>query len=315
MQFVQNLDCSSTLGTCCSDYALASILDTCRRVVYFVQLIAPIVLIVMATIQMIKLTVNPDDKKGLKSLYNKFLAAALIFFIPMLTDLSIGILPDDFSLSACWETAKVMRESSNATKVRHVSLKDGELSKVLQDPSAYEQGDPSSGGSGSGTVSGEGAQRIISAALGQIGVSESNNGNHIFNAYSNLADSQPWCAAFVTWCAGQAGYLDKGIMPRFVGCTSGFRSFKAMNAEIHYERSGYTPRAGDIVFFSWTGVDNDLDHVGIVLSSDANYVYTVEGNTTCEGEAASKCGGRDGVSKKSRPRNSTVRVYVTPKYS
>lgn len=312
MQFVQILECSSTLGTCCGDYALASILDTCRRVVYFVQLIAPIVLIVMATIQLIKMVASPDNKKGLKPIFNMFFAAAIIFFVPMLVDASLGVLPDDFSLTACWETAKVMRESSNATQNRHISLNDGKVSKVLQDPSAYEGGDPSF--SGSSSVSGVGAQRILNVALGEIGNHESNSSHHKYNAYGNIADSQPWCAAFVSWCAGQAGFIDSGSFPKFVGCTSGFAQFKSMGAEVHYANSGYTPRGGDIVFFSWTGTSS-LDHVGIVISADANYVYTVEGNTSCEGEAKSKCAGSDGVSKKSRVRNNTIYAYVTPKYS
>lgn len=38
------------------------------------------------------------------------------------------------------------------------------------------------------------------------------------------------------------------------------------------------PRPGDVIFFDWEG-DGSSDHVGIVIGTDGQRVYTVEGNS------------------------------------
>ena len=309
---IQFLACNSDLGTCCSDYALASFLDVSRRIVEFIQMIAPILLLIMATIQLVQLMVNPDVKDGRKKLYHKFQAAAIIFFVPIIVNAFINLLPVDFTLSACWKTAKTMRELSKATPQKYIALSDQKASTLIQNPDDYESGNPS--GVGSIGDAGDGALRIIKVALAELGNHEKDRSHHKYEVYNKLSDDTPWCAAFVTWCAGEAGYLDKGIFPRFVGCSNGYREFKKLGADIHLARSGYTPQAGDIIFFSWKGT-SELNHVGIVLSADSENVYTIEGNTKCEGETVSLCEGTDGVSKKTRPRNSTIYAYVTPHYT
>ena len=117
----------------------------------------------------------------------------------------------------------------------------------------------------------------------------------------------------LTWVAGQAGYIDT-LIPRFTACYFP-EPFSEKGATIHYERDhNYNPIAGDLIFFDW-GCDGGKDHVGIVVSSDANNVYTVEGNTSGEGEAAARCSGSSGcVSKRTRPRDCSIYGYATPKY-
>lgn len=314
MNLINFLSCSADLGNCCEDYGLAVIIDTSRRIVGFIQLVAPLTLIVMAMVQLIKLVFNPEEKNGLKSLRNKVVAAVIIFFIPMLVDVVVGLLPTEFSLSACWHTASTLREVSRMTGNNYIPLSEKKFVSFLIDPAEFEKGVPKEESYDYSGDYGAGAKDIVQVALNEIGNHEGDRSHHKYEAFNGLGDNQPWCAAFVTWCAGQAGYLDKGIFPRFVGCTTGFSKFKSLNADIHYASSGYNPKAGDITFFSWTGT-NDLDHVGIVLSADKDFVYTVEGNTSCAGDAVKKCAGTDGVSKKARRRNKTIYAYVTPHYN
>lgn len=314
--YIQFLTCNQNLGTCCSDYALASFLDVARRIVELIQLIAPILLLVMAAIQLIRLLVNPELKNGLKGLTKKFIAAAIVFFVPVFLDAGMSILPTDISIGACWQSAKSVRELSKATPQKYAALSDQKASTMIPNPDDYEEGVPSSTtGGGDGTVhaTGAGAERIVNVALGELGNHEKDHSHHKYETFNNLSDDTPWCAAFVTWCAGAAGFLDQGIFPRFVGCSTGFREFKKLGADIHLANTGYTPQAGDIIFFSWKGT-SELNHVGIVLSADASNVYTIEGNTKCEGEAIPLCEGSDGVSKKTRARNRTIYAYVTPHY-
>lgn len=310
MDLFQILSCSD-VGTCCSNYAMVGVLDIGRKLVNLIQLFAPLVLMGTSIFQLVKMIINPDDKKGLKSISNKLIAAVIIFFIPIVFDISIGILPDNFSFSACWNTAKSMNEVSKASKMKYIALSEKRASNEFVYNGEYEKGVEKETG-GSGAASGVGGQRMVNIALGEVGTSEGGNAHHKYEVFNGLDDSQPWCAAFVTWVGGQAGYLDKNIMPRFVACTFP-RTFAAMGNDIHYEGSGYNPKVGDLVFFTWS-CNGIPDHVGIVRSYDANYVYTIEGNTSGEGEDAAKCGGYDCVSRKSRPRDCTVYGYATPNY-
>lgn len=312
--------CSSEFGNCCSEPVLVTFFTVANNLLKLIQIIVPILLLCMVTYQLVRMMQNPDMKNGIKSVTNKFLAAAIVFFVPMLVDVVLNMV-DNSSIGQCWQSAKNSGLGKTGT---YISIdKDKDRKSFFTNSEYYEAGvkkissdDYESGADlGSANAVGVGAQRMINVALGELGNHEGDKSHHKYEAFTGMDDSQPWCAAFVTWVAGAAGYLQEGMFPRYVGCTTGLRLFKTKtNAEVHYANTGYTPRAGDIIFFSWK-VDGSANHTGIVLSADDNYVYTVEGNTKCEGEAKSKCAGTDGVSKKKRPRDKTILAYATPKYS
>lgn len=317
MNLFQILSCSD-VGTCCGNYAMVGVLDIGRKIIGLIQLLAPIVLMSASIFQLVMMVVNPDDKKSIKKITNKLIAAVVIFFIPIVFDISLGILPEDFSFSACWNTAKSMNEVSKASKMRYVALSETPASSIFIDQDEYEKGvekpaSGSSGSSGTSGVAGVGAQRMVNTALAELGNNDGDGSHMKYENYSGLSSGDPWCAAFVTWVAGQAGYIDT-LIPRFTACYFP-EPFSEKGATIHYESDhNYNPVAGDLIFFDW-GCDGSKDHVGIVVSSDANNVYTVEGNTSGEGEAASRCSGSSGcVSKRTRTRDCSIYGYATPKY-
>ena len=80
-----------------------------------------------------------------------------------------------------------------------------------------------------------------------------------------------WCAAFVSWAYAQAGKDG----PFFTGCYSGAEWFKERGQWGDRYYADIAP--GDSVFFDWN-FDGDADHVGLVIGTDGEYVYTVEGN-------------------------------------
>lgn len=123
--------------------------------------------------------------------------------------------------------------------------------------------------------------QIILVAKAQIG----NEGGEKFWKWYGFKEHVQWCACYVSWCANECGYIDKGIIPKFSGCSDGISWFKEKN-QWHDRGEGYYPIIGDIIFFDWKdengNQDGTCDHVGIVTRTDITNrtIYTIEGNTS-----------------------------------
>lgn len=173
MKLVQILDCNSTLGTCCSDYGLVSVLDIVRKFLDLFQVFVPIVLIVGATISFIRLAMNPEMKNGTKIIVNQVLAAVICFFIPMLVNFVLGIMPESFELSACWEQAKTTNEVLHASSNNYIDggdEEDGDKVYMLIDPDKYQPNSASentSTGRGSGSATGQAIVAYAKSFVGQ----------------------------------------------------------------------------------------------------------------------------------------------------
>lgn len=175
MPFFQILDCNSELGTCCNDYSIVLLLDAVRKIVSLIQLIAPILLIIMGVVGFTQLMINPERKGGIKSVITKFMAAVTVFSVPVLVDAVLGAMPQTFSVSACWEQAKISAEVTRTLKNNYVSPYQETTSPILIDPSKYDGSDPAeepstSGGSGSSSKKGSAkGQAIVSYAKKFVG--------------------------------------------------------------------------------------------------------------------------------------------------
>ncbi|MDF1494547.1 CHAP domain-containing protein [Caproiciproducens sp. CPB-2] len=141
-----------------------------------------------------------------------------------------------------------------------------------------------------------GSDDIVAVAVSQIG---NVNGEPYWSWYG-FDDRVEWCAAFVSWCVNECGYIDAGLIPRFAGCQSqGIPWFQERGL---WQEPGYIPAPGDIIFFDWEQ-DGISDHVGIVEYVDGEIVHTVEGNTN------------NSVARRSyRLDNSDICGYGTPMY-
>lgn len=131
----------------CSSPAMGSVLVIVKRILNVIQIIGPILLIIALIIHLIKLMGNPDDKKLLPKIRNSAIAAVLLFFIPMLVDVVMGMLGENFSISQCWNTANEIKNSSG-----YVEIDEGKKKKI-NGSGEYEKGektDTGSGDSGSG---------------------------------------------------------------------------------------------------------------------------------------------------------------------
>ena len=70
--------------------------------------------------------------------------------------------------------------------------------------------------------------QIVLVAKAQIG----NEGGDKFWKWYGFEEHVHWCACYVSWCANECGYIDKGIIPKFAVCTDGITWFKEINGTI-----------------------------------------------------------------------------------
>lgn len=120
---------------------------------------------------------------------------------------------------------------------------------------------------------------LVTIAISQLG----NKGGQPYWSWYGFNERVAWCACFVSWCANQCGYIDKGIIPKFSACNDGIAWFKEKKQWIEPTD---IPLVGDLIFFDWNdgGQDGSSDHVGIVEYYDIekNIVHTIEGNSSDE---------------------------------
>ncbi|QAX94719.1 endolysin [Streptomyces phage Lilbooboo] len=149
--------------------------------------------------------------------------------------------------------------------------------------------------------------KVLSIASAEVGYHEGKSGGHWNNIqkYSpavpglEWSQGQAWCATFVSWVALKAG--DAELFPRTASCATGVSWFKNKGRFSEY------PAVGAQVFFGAGGGS----HTEICVSYDADFVYTVGGNTNGNGSAEG-----DGVYEKKRARRDAYLYgYGYPAYS
>lgn len=121
------------------------------------------------------------------------------------------------------------------------------------------------------------AAQMVAMAASQIGVKEYPSGSNkvkYWDWYGSPGQGNPWCDAFVSWCAGQIGALD--VVGKYCYCPSHlYEHFKAKGWIIDRNDK---PKPGDIIFFSNA---ERVCHVGIVEKRNGtSSVTTIEGNTS-----------------------------------
>ena len=126
-------------------------------------------------------------------------------------------------------------------------------------------------------------QRIADAALAWLGKKEADGSFReilaVYNAIRPLPrgyemkDTDPWCAAFVSAAAAQAG-LTEIVFPE-CSCPRMMALYKAAGRWEEVEFA--VPKPGDLVFYDWDG-DRAPEHVGLVIAAEGDYVTVIEGN-------------------------------------
>ena len=125
----------------CSSASLQVFLSIVKKALNIIHIIVPILLMIAVTIHLVNLVQNPDDKKLLPKIRNSILAAAIIFFIPTLVNVVMGMVSNDYDISACWnETIEYHYNSSPS----YVNPNDnaGSTSSFISNPDDYQKGNP-----------------------------------------------------------------------------------------------------------------------------------------------------------------------------
>ena len=118
-----------------------------------------------------------------------------------------------------------------------------------------------------------GSGDLVAVALSQVG----QVGGEPYWSWYGFGSRVEWCACFVSWCAGQCGLLEDGVIPKFASCGAGVNWFQSRGQWLD---GTATPEPGMIIFFRWYGSDSLIaDHVGIVERVENGRVYTIEGNS------------------------------------
>lgn len=104
--------------------------------------------------------------------------------------------------------------------------------------------------------------------------------NNWFYGREVSGSAYPWCMAFVEWVFAQAGFN----LFKTASCSAMVSRYKQV-APHQLIKSNF--KAGDIVFFDFSGKKSKTEHVGICISvsSDGKSVTTIEGNTGVGNEA------------------------------
>ncbi|MBD1431782.1 CHAP domain-containing protein [Sphingobacterium sp. DN00404] len=122
--------------------------------------------------------------------------------------------------------------------------------------------------------------RIIEIAAAEIGVREAtgnNDGGRVeaYLAYTGLGKGHAWCAAFVSWCYGQAGFAEPrnpwspALFPNArTYCRGGACADLKISTQV---------KPADI-FGIYSRSAKRINHVGLVWRMERNYILTVEGN-------------------------------------
>ena len=222
------LACNSTLGTCCSDVGLVSIINIIKSIVEIIQVIAPTFLIVSAALQLSKMMIDPDDPKGVKkrTLYNKFIAAVIIFLLPVMVNLVLIATAEgvksakDVEVLACFKDAKKNKlDNSTVTTYKQRGNRKDKVKVVTQKKFDTGYAGVSLTGTTSGSASAQSLLESMSKMSNYVKNDKKNKWYYLWKGSSKtfekaVRDNNPHVTCVVTpnWALREIGVLKENQM-------------------------------------------------------------------------------------------------------
>jgi len=119
------------------DGTIASFLLLVKNGLNLIMIIVPIIAIIYISIAIAKMVRFPDQKNALASLKNKFMALAIVFFIPLFLNVLMIMLGENTSVSECWNNVGSVNYNPN-----YIETEKKDKHGFLIDPDSYEKGVP-----------------------------------------------------------------------------------------------------------------------------------------------------------------------------
>lgn len=155
-----------------------------------------------------------------------------------------------------------------------------------------------------------------------------NVGNKNFTKYADdlikkigkpFRNGEPWCVMFQEDSFVEVFGVEQAKQLLYVWTMSCGDLKTAFKNKKRYFKDG---QVGDLVIFEWYDSEGILHrHIGLVYKADKNYIYTIEGNTSCktkpkkQGEDEDVIENGGGVFKKSYSRkHAKICGYCRPEY-
>lgn len=96
----------------CSEPGVITVFKLIKIGLNLIRLLVPIALIIWTMIDIFKKVLNPDDKDAKKKIFNRVLAAIIVFLIPNFVNLVMDVVDIgldgkgyDYNISECWKKA------------------------------------------------------------------------------------------------------------------------------------------------------------------------------------------------------------------
>lgn len=285
----------------CQDSSFLSIILLVKRVLEIICLLVPIILIVMSAIEVGKIVLTSDPKvsKGsISRVIHKMIASIAIFLVPTLVSLLLNIIGSvDYKTTSCWtnatpDTIAAYKAAATAAK-EAAKVKKQEEQQQLEETRQLIAEIRENARLENASSAGELGLKVVDIATQEYESAVNDYPNGIVgrpNKYTYATGYLPndggyayhWCASFVSWVLKTAGvspdvvnYFGASVLNMAVT----FRDNENLRYEFSQSQGGdYTPKAGDVIFFSNTGARWSLSHVGIVVGVSGNQVQIIDGN-------------------------------------
>ena len=133
----------------CTDPGLASILFIVKKFMNILWIVGPICAIIGAVIAFVKLMNDPEEKKHKTLFKNMITALLLLFFLPAIINVCMGIFDGQFDLATCWNQAEIIHGVSGQQSHYIDPNNPNKKNPLNTNPNSYQTGtQPNSTGGG-----------------------------------------------------------------------------------------------------------------------------------------------------------------------
>ena len=131
------------LNVTCTDSGILAISKILKNIFYWLQILGPILAMIALAISILKIVTTNDEsniKKYRKNMLNSLFAMAMLFFLPYLMDITMGIIGEKTTFTSCWNSIDNVKLKFGSKYIKTKQEKEKEKkepTKVYTDPKEY----------------------------------------------------------------------------------------------------------------------------------------------------------------------------------